>query len=475
MATNKKVPTKKPTQKKPIKAKAKPRAKEHLGRSLLTKSRATLFGGRRGFVVAGLLAIIGLVAVAFSFAAGTPNYQYTIGSQSKSGSGLDHNAHSAEGFTYLAYKGVLGRGANTAEINAWSQKLAGDRTKPSEVLATIMGRLSSGSNSAFVATVYKNFLGRKPDKKGQDYWLKQLKSGRTRQSVVLGFIGSAEVIKSNQAALLALTPATIVETARNAQAKRASDAKANTAQAKRYSQVATNNFNYAKQLRDQIEQLKNKPRSSTTQADVTAAKQKRDRMVSIYVAGTKVNYEKTLYVTQTTKNILRDAKALQSRAPDLSAGEVQKQYNEAINYQKVAAGVNKYTQQYVGETQKFITQIQNNVRPTANAQGWIMGTKSCGGSLPPCYVMNRESGGGYINLWNGGGGPGCTAPYGWTGKSPCGSSSASGKWQFVRGTWARFGGYLNAADAPESVQDAKARQVWNGGRGCSHWRACGRR
>lgn len=88
----------------------------------------------------------------------------------------------------------------------------------------------------------------------------------------------------------------------------------------------------------------------------------------------------------------------------------------------------------------------------------------CGGSLPPCYVMRRESGGD-PRIWNGG----CYAPIGWTGKSPCGSSSASGKWQAIRSSWARFGGYLNAADAPESVQDTWARRLYAGGRGGSHW------
>lgn len=93
----------------------------------------------------------------------------------------------------------------------------------------------------------------------------------------------------------------------------------------------------------------------------------------------------------------------------------------------------------------------------------------CGGDLPPCWVMVRESKGN-IRIWNGG----CYAPYGWAGGPPCprGRSTASGKWQFVRGTWAGHGGYLNAADAPERVQDDKAREVWAGGRGCSHWSAC---
>lgn len=80
------------------------------------------------------------------------------------------------------------------------------------------------------------------------------------------------------------------------------------------------------------------------------------------------------------------------------------------------------------------------------------GSGSCGGDLPPCYVMNRESGG---NI---------------RAKNP--SSSASGKWQFLDSTWQGYGGYARAMDAPEAVQDARARALWAGGRGCSHWSAC---
>lgn len=77
---------------------------------------------------------------------------------------------------------------------------------------------------------------------------------------------------------------------------------------------------------------------------------------------------------------------------------------------------------------------------------------ACGGDLPPCYVMMRESGG---NI---------------TAQNP--TSTASGKWQFLDSTWQGYGGYAKARYAPESVQDAKARQLWAGGRGCSHWSAC---
>lgn len=83
-------------------------------------------------------------------------------------------------------------------------------------------------------------------------------------------------------------------------------------------------------------------------------------------------------------------------------------------------------------------------------------TGRCGGDLPPCWVMQRESGGS-ITAVN---------PTG------CGGRGCYGKWQFDPRTWASFGGYSNAHLAPESVQDDKARQLWAGGRGCSHWAAC---
>ncbi len=98
----------------------------------------------------------------------------------------------------------------------------------------------------------------------------------------------------------------------------------------------------------------------------------------------------------------------------------------------------------------------------------VAGLGACGGDLPPCYVKQRESKGDY-RVWNGG----CYAPVGWSGsRSPCGGSTASGAWQILRSTWNGFGGYLNAADAPPEVQDAKARMLWANGRGCSHWSAC---
>lgn len=69
----------------------------------------------------------------------------------------------------------------------------------------------------------------------------------------------------------------------------------------------------------------------------------------------------------------------------------------------------------------------------------VYSSGQCDGDLPPCWIMMRESRG-QIKA-----------------KNP--DSSASGKWQMLDSTWDKFGGYLHASDAPEWVQDAKAKTM----------------
>lgn len=96
--------------------------------------------------------------------------------------------------------------------------------------------------------------------------------------------------------------------------------------------------------------------------------------------------------------------------------------------------------------------VTSGVRNMAPEVGWPSSLYPCGGDLPPCYVKQRESGGNY------------------NARNP--SSTASGAWQFLDSTWAGFGGYPSAYLAPPDVQDERARQLWAGGAGCSHWSAC---
>jgi hypothetical protein len=89
--------------------------------------------------------------------------------------------------------------------------------------------------------------------------------------------------------------------------------------------------------------------------------------------------------------------------------------------------------------------------PTTQAPAPVVAAVSgaCGGNLPPCCVMMRESGGNPTAVNT--------------------SSGASGKWQFMPDTWQGYGGYSSAAEAPESVQDARAAEIWAGGAGAGHW------
>ncbi len=111
-------------------------------------------------------------------------------------------------------------------------------------------------------------------------------------------------------------------------------------------------------------------------------------------------------------------------------------------------------------TRRTTTTVAAVLAPAPARQAPSAGGLACGGALPPCWVMRAES----------------TSPDYPTGGDPTiansGGSGASWKWQFMPSTWDGYGGYATAADAPVAVQDAAAAELWNGGRGCSHWDAC---
>jgi hypothetical protein len=98
-----------------------------------------------------------------------------------------------------------------------------------------------------------------------------------------------------------------------------------------------------------------------------------------------------------------------------------------------------------------VPQREADTAPKRKQARTMYGSGACGGDLPPCSVLECESHG---NL---------------TAQNP--NSTASGKWQILDETWAGYGGYSRAMYAPEEVQDAKARQLWAGGRGRGQW-AC---
>lgn len=100
----------------------------------------------------------------------------------------------------------------------------------------------------------------------------------------------------------------------------------------------------------------------------------------------------------------------------------------------------------------------SSIRATGSING-----HPCGGALPYCWVLSRETGGtGSPTSWNP---TGCYERK--TGHRGCG-----GKWQFSWSTWGGYGGYDTANLAPEWLQDEKAAALWAAPHGCHHWAAC---
>lgn len=79
----------------------------------------------------------------------------------------------------------------------------------------------------------------------------------------------------------------------------------------------------------------------------------------------------------------------------------------------------------------------------------------CGGDLPSCYIVARESGGSY-SAYN---------------PSGCGGNGCYGKYQFS-GAWAgKLGLPFDLSTATPQQQDDAARALWNHGAGASNWGA----
>lgn len=116
------------------------------------------------------------------------------------------------------------------------------------------------------------------------------------------------------------------------------------------------------------------------------------------------------------------------------------------------------------ELQRQAQQTTTITRPHTPTTTPTSPSRRCGGHLPPCWVLARESGGRYDAV----------NPTG------CGGRGCYGAWQFDPRTWDAAAGRAGRPDligvrpdraSPED-QDLIAAALWDDGRGCSHWAAC---
>lgn len=157
---------------------------------------------------APVIAIVGLVGgyLVYQSFAGTALYRYQYSAYQCPSFNKDDTAkntsdscvvNSAEGMTYRMYQGAFGRAPDNEGLKFWTQKLAGDRDKPSEVAAAMLNAASAPSglsNQDFIAKLYTVALNRSADPGGLAYWTGKLDGGSwTRERVMAHFANTGKV------------------------------------------------------------------------------------------------------------------------------------------------------------------------------------------------------------------------------------------------------------------------------------------
>ena len=116
----------------------------------------------------------------------------------KSSYAIDGNEGAAK-YVLNLYRTVLGRSQDsleTEELEAWVSAIAGKRKTASQVASGFFGSreyaAKKASNETFVKTAYLALLGREADAPGLKTWIGELKSGKSRDTVIEGLANSAE-------------------------------------------------------------------------------------------------------------------------------------------------------------------------------------------------------------------------------------------------------------------------------------------
>lgn len=94
------------------------------------------------------------------------------------------------------YFDILDRNPDASGLDYWNDELEEKRQTPTQVIKFFLTspefKNRKLSDEAFLATLYQVFFDRAPDRDGYTYWLKELKNGKNRESVINGFVGSKE-------------------------------------------------------------------------------------------------------------------------------------------------------------------------------------------------------------------------------------------------------------------------------------------
>ena len=101
-----------------------------------------------------------------------------------------------QSFVAGIYTEMLYRDYDESGLNYWANKVYSEGKPIQELVSNIMDssefKTKNASDENYVTALYGGLLGRNPDTSGLNHWVDQLKKGRSRFSVYLGFVKSAE-------------------------------------------------------------------------------------------------------------------------------------------------------------------------------------------------------------------------------------------------------------------------------------------
>ncbi|MBP9738512.1 DUF4214 domain-containing protein [Candidatus Saccharibacteria bacterium] len=169
------------------------------------------FNWKRSTPVIVITALVGGFFVFQSFAGQTLySYQYSayqcpsFNKESTENNSTDLCVgKSAEALTYRYYEATFARKPDNNGLKYWTQKLAGDRTKPSRVAAIMIesneANYGQMSDEDFVAKLYQSVLGRNGDTGGIAYWKGQLTSKKKTRDEAVAYFAKVKGITTAQA------------------------------------------------------------------------------------------------------------------------------------------------------------------------------------------------------------------------------------------------------------------------------------
>lgn len=108
----------------------------------------------------------------------------------------ENNVAQINSFVERMYTVALGRGSDAYGLAYWCKELANNKQNAADIaygfFFSTEYKQKNRSDEQYIDDLYETILGRKADLEGKASWVKALKDGKSRKSVLAGFVNSTE-------------------------------------------------------------------------------------------------------------------------------------------------------------------------------------------------------------------------------------------------------------------------------------------